>query len=410
MDEAEETTSTVDFDVSVVLPAGGCGERFGCDLPKQYSLLIDQPVILHTIKAFHRITWIKRIAVVVNAKFLSYMDQLVLDNKLDKVVVVKGCTTRHRSIYAGVKILAKDVDMSSVVIIHDAVRPFIDEKVIQKIAVYARSFGAAGVTRPLVSTVISADDEGLLRESLDRSRYCASEMPQGFQLSVIKTAYEKSDDHDFDYGTECLLLAMKYTGTRAKLLTGPDNLWKVTYRKDLYAAEAIVKEQNVTVQVNFTSCQVNKDLKEAIFSKCRSKSLAVKENTGLESVICNSVVFIYSNFSTSAIFKNTKCVQTSAVDSDITMTTPLRSCVVHVYDGNLLDKDDIFIFMKTVSEAMENIPDILIFGILHFNVGDYNKLSDMVTSLVWNRDPTMCGQTFVIHKSKNKTHKNSEIQ
>ena len=39
----------------------------------------------------------------------------------------------------------------------------------------------------------------------------------------------KSDDDDFDYGTECLLLAMKYTGTRAKLFTGPDNLWKVGY-------------------------------------------------------------------------------------------------------------------------------------------------------------------------------------
>lgn len=50
----DETNVNVDFNVSVVLPAGGCGERFGCQLPKQYSLLIDQPVILHTINAFHR--------------------------------------------------------------------------------------------------------------------------------------------------------------------------------------------------------------------------------------------------------------------------------------------------------------------------------------------------------------------
>ena len=43
----------------------------------------------------------------------------------------------------------------------------------------------------------------------------------------------KSDDDDFDYGTECLLLAMKYTGTRAKLFTGPDNLWKVGYLHEI---------------------------------------------------------------------------------------------------------------------------------------------------------------------------------
>lgn len=398
---SEDVTNFPVENVSVVLPAGGCGERFGCQLPKQYSLLMDQPVILHTIKAFHRITWVKKVAVVVNKQFIAYMDQLVKDNGLDKVAVVEGCSTRHRSIYAGVKALTKDEDLSSVVIIHDAVRPFIDEEVVKKVAVYAKIYGAAGVTRPLVSTVIAADPDGLLKESLDRSRYCASEMPQGFQLHVIKTAYEMSTENDFDYGTECLLLAMKYVGTKAKLFTGPDNLWKVTYRKDLYAAEAVLKEKNITLKMNFVACQTNNNLKEAVMSECRSKKIEVEDSPTQESCVFNSVVFIYTDLKISAISENTQCVQTS-LNTVHAKGTQLKPCVVHLYEGNTLEKEQTFKFMETISDIAEDHPDTLVYGILHFNGPDYTRLSDMITSLVWTRDTCMSGQTFTLHRKKEK--------
>ncbi|XP_060573466.1 D-ribitol-5-phosphate cytidylyltransferase-like [Ruditapes philippinarum] len=329
------------------------------------------------------------------------MEQLVQDNCLDKVVLVKGCSTRHRSIYAGVKSLVKGEDKSSVVVIHDAVRPLIDETVVKKIVCYAKTYGASGVTRPLVSTVISADDDGLLKESLDRSQYCASEMPQGFQLNVIQTAYEMSDDNDFDYGTECLLLAMKYTGTRAKLFTGPDSLWKVTHRKDLYAAEAILKEQNISVQVIFSSCPEDQDMLNAVLSQFRNKMLVVKENESSGSVSCNSAVIIYSQITKSAISENTQRVLKPSIDTKVTLETLLKPCIIHVYNGKKLNNEDTFEYMRTIHDMTENFPDSLSFGILNFNIADYKKLSDMVTSLVWNRDSTLSGQTFVIDSNKN---------
>ncbi|KAL8165254.1 UNVERIFIED_CONTAM: hypothetical protein K2H54_037080, partial [Gekko kuhli] len=49
------------------------------------------------------------------------------------------------------------------------------------------------------------------------------------------------NDYDLDYGTECLHLALKYSKTSAKLIEGPPDLWKVTYKKDLYAAESLIR-------------------------------------------------------------------------------------------------------------------------------------------------------------------------
>ncbi|TMS11067.1 D-ribitol-5-phosphate cytidylyltransferase [Larimichthys crocea] len=106
----------------------------------------------------------------------------------------------------------------------------------------AKEQGAAGAIRPLVSTVIATTQEGYLDHSLERAKYRASEMPQGFTYDVIYQAYQRCSESDFEFGTECLHLALQYCGTNAKLLQGPPTLWKVTYKRDLAAAESIIKE------------------------------------------------------------------------------------------------------------------------------------------------------------------------
>lgn len=136
-----------------------------------------------------------------------------------------------------------------VVLIHDIVRILAEENVVKDVANAARLHGASGITRPLTSTVIAKSSDGFLSESLDRTKYLASEMPQGFHFEVINTAYEKATENDFEFGTECLHLALKYTGTKAWLVEGPDSLWKVTYRKDLFAAEGILTENLSSIYV-----------------------------------------------------------------------------------------------------------------------------------------------------------------
>ncbi|XP_010290064.1 PREDICTED: isoprenoid synthase domain-containing protein-like, partial [Phaethon lepturus] len=149
-----------------------------------------------------------------------------------RVTIVKGGITRHRSIFNGLKIFAENgfsnhpLQKPEVVIIHDAVRPFVDEDILSKVVMAAKEHGAAGAIRPLVSTVIASAADGCLDHSLERARYRASEMPQAFLFDVIYEAYQQCTDYDLDYGTECLHLALKYCKTNAKLIEGTADLWK----------------------------------------------------------------------------------------------------------------------------------------------------------------------------------------
>ncbi|XP_023155504.2 D-ribitol-5-phosphate cytidylyltransferase [Amphiprion ocellaris] len=238
----------VDFPVSVVLPAGGSGERTGLQTPKQFCSFLGRPLITYTIQAFERVLWIQSIMVVVAKENMDLMTDIIQRFQHRKVRVVPGGSTRHRSICNGVLALGEEGEGTSamerpkVVIIHDAVRPFVEEDFLYKIAMAAKEQGAAGAIRPLVSTVIATTSEGYLDHSLERAKYRASEMPQGFTYDVICQAYQRCSESDFEFGTECLHLALQYCGTNAKLIEGPPTLWKVTYKRDLAAAESIVKE------------------------------------------------------------------------------------------------------------------------------------------------------------------------
>uniref|UniRef100_A0A3Q4HPG8 D-ribitol-5-phosphate cytidylyltransferase n=1 Tax=Neolamprologus brichardi TaxID=32507 RepID=A0A3Q4HPG8_NEOBR len=224
----------VDFPVSVVLPAGGTGERTGLQTPKQFCTFLGRPLISYTIQAFE-VPWIQSIVVAVAKENMDLMTDIIQRFKHRKVRAVPGGSTRHRSICNGVLALGEEerpaVGRPKVVIIHDAVRPFVEEDFLCKIAMAAKEQGqAAGAIRPLVSTVIATTSEGYLDHSLERAKYRASEMPQGFTYDVISQAYQRCSESDFEFGTECLHLALQYCGTNAKLIEGPPTLWKTLSR------------------------------------------------------------------------------------------------------------------------------------------------------------------------------------
>ncbi|CAG02740.1 unnamed protein product [Tetraodon nigroviridis] len=196
------------------------------------------------------VSWIQNVVVVVAKENVDQMSHIVQRFAHRKVRVVTGGCTRHRSISNGVRALAED--RPEVVIVHDAVRPFVEEDFLYQIALAAKEHGAAGAIRPLVSTVIASTAEGFLDHSLERSKYRASETPQGFTFDVISQAYQRCSDWDLEFGTECLHLALRYCRVHAKLVPGPPTLWKVTYRWDLAAADSILKGGSLSVHVEIS--------------------------------------------------------------------------------------------------------------------------------------------------------------
>ncbi|XP_052432458.1 D-ribitol-5-phosphate cytidylyltransferase isoform X2 [Carassius gibelio] len=269
--------AAVDFPVAVVLPAGGSGERMGLATPKQFCTILNRPLISFTIQAFERLSWIGTVVVVVAKENHDLMLNIVQKFNHTKVKVVHGGTTRHRSIFNGLQAFSSTTDSLTpkpkVVIIHDAVRPFVEEDLLLKITLAAKEQGASGAIRPLVSTVIATTSEGYLDHSLERAKYRASEMPQGFLYDIIFQAYQRCSEFDFEFGSECLHLALQYCGTNAKLIDGPPTLWKVTYKRDLAAAEAIIKET-----LSMSACIIAGAEAEAVeLAKALQKNLKMME-------------------------------------------------------------------------------------------------------------------------------------
>uniref|UniRef100_A0A2K6L836 D-ribitol-5-phosphate cytidylyltransferase n=1 Tax=Rhinopithecus bieti TaxID=61621 RepID=A0A2K6L836_RHIBE len=183
--------------VAAVLPAGGCGERMGVPTPKQFCPILERPLISYTLQALERVYWIKDIVVAVTGENMEIMKSIIQKYQHKRISLVEAGVTRHRSIFSGLKALAEDqlnskLSKPEVVIIHDAVRPFVEEDVLLKVVTAAKEHGCT--------------------------------------------------DYDLEFGTECLQLALKYCRTKAKLVEGSPDLWKVTYKRDLYAAESIIKE------------------------------------------------------------------------------------------------------------------------------------------------------------------------
>lgn len=214
-----------DISVMAVLPAGGSGERFGSETPKQNSVL-----------------WIKKIVVPIPQKYADLAMEIKLKYNFTKVEFISGMETRHRSIYAGVKQLSPNIKPDDIVIIHDAVRPFLTQDFLTQIVDAAKHHGASGAVRSLVSTIVKSTTDDFLDVSLDRREYRESHTPQAFKYQFIKEAYQKCTEDDFLYGTECLLLVQKYCNISAKLVDGPEYLWKVTHQKDVMLMEHYIKE------------------------------------------------------------------------------------------------------------------------------------------------------------------------
>ncbi|KAM6103056.1 D-ribitol-5-phosphate cytidylyltransferase isoform 3-T3 [Theristicus caerulescens] len=278
--------------VAAVLPAGGSGERLGGATPKQFCAVQGRPLVSYAVRAMERISWISDIIVVVSPENIETMTSIIEKYGHKRVTIVKGGITRHRSIFNGLKVFTENefskhlLQKPEVVIIHDAVRPFVEEDILSKVVMAAKEHGAAGAIRPLVSTVIASAADGCLDHSLERARYRASEMPQAFLFDIIYEAYQQCTDYDLDYGTECLHLALKYCKTNAKLVEGTADLWKVTYKRDLYAAESIIKDnlsQQVCVitDVKEAVAQIGFLLHESLRSQTKDKKYAIQETQQL---------------------------------------------------------------------------------------------------------------------------------
>ena len=226
-----------------VIFAGGVGSRMHSkDKPKQFLELHDKPIIIHTLEHFEKHSMIDAIVVVCIEGWIPYLNDLLYKYRIDKVkMVVPGGETGQLSIYHGLK-AAKEIaqDEKSIVLIHDGVRPLINEKLITDNIQSVIETGSSITTGNVTETILVVNEEdSSINYVPSRKDSRVAKAPQSFWLKDILAAHERSlADGETNCIDSCTMM-QKY-GYKLHLIDGPSENIKITTPTDFYIMRAML--------------------------------------------------------------------------------------------------------------------------------------------------------------------------
>ncbi len=227
-----------DKNVTVIIVAGGKGRRMDSDIPKQYLIIDDRIILDKTIEQFEKNNKIDNIIVVVNNEDIEFVKKNISYERPTINKVISGGAERINSVYNG--ILSIDEDMqNSIVLIHDGVRPFISQKLINSCIESAYEHGACIPVIDLVDTVKQITKDNFVKKTIDRSRYKAVQTPQAFDYEIIKKCYDMAIEDKIKVTDDSSIV--EHYGYTVKTIPGLQKNIKITTQFDLRVAEIIAR-------------------------------------------------------------------------------------------------------------------------------------------------------------------------
>lgn len=222
--------------VLVIIPSAGSGSRFGGEVPKQYLELGGKPVLQHAVDRFLANP---AVAVLVLAVAGDRVEAMRSDARWSdpRVRIVEGGATRQQSVTRALD--AAEGQAIDVVAVHDAVRPFFTSAILQELLDAAEAYGASLPVAPVTDTIHVVAD-GLVVETLDRSRLGAAQTPQCFRIALLRTLLQRAAAEQFD-GTDEAGLAVRY-GFEVRAIAGDPMNFKITHARDLERAQNLLSE------------------------------------------------------------------------------------------------------------------------------------------------------------------------
>jgi len=224
--------------LAIVL-AGGAGKRMGSSTSKQFLLLDNKPILVHTLQVFQECKPVDGIYLVVNHRDLPLIQEEILEtyhfSKIMKLVI--GGRLRQDSVRNGLEAIDESCD---VVIIHDAARPFVSPAFVEKSIFLMEMFDAVVPAIPARDTIKVISKEGFVLKTLERDALWHIQTPQTFEYDLIAKAYREGmakklcgyDDSTF----------MEYLGKKVKVVEGSPYNIKITTPEDLLIARGILAQ------------------------------------------------------------------------------------------------------------------------------------------------------------------------
>jgi 2-C-methyl-D-erythritol 4-phosphate cytidylyltransferase len=238
--------------VSVIIPAAGLGTRMGRSAPekegtsrKQFMLLNGSPILIHTIRKFMTSPAVSEIVVALRSEDLAWAQDLFAREGLANAVrTVEGGESRQQSVENALASIGSDVEL---VAVHDAVRPFVEREVIDRVIQEAAETGAAIVGIVPVDTVKQVH-RNKVRATLPRERLILTQTPQVFRVDLLQKAFAKARE-DLFVGTDESSLVERLEQVEVSVVLGTDRNIKITKPTDMDLARLYLALESSQLQL-----------------------------------------------------------------------------------------------------------------------------------------------------------------
>lgn len=229
---------TNNVSVGVVIPAAGLGKRMGTKESKQFLELDGQPILLHTLFLFEQHPEITEIVLAVREEEQERVLQMVTDAGIRKATkIVVGGKERQDSVYQG--LLACE---SEYVLVHDAVRPFVEPELLQQLIAVVREKEAAVLAVPSKDTIKEVH-EGVVTNTPERAFLWNVQTPQAFRRSLLIEANHHAEQQQLAVTDDASIV--EYYGYPVTVVMGNYHNIKITTTEDLIYAKAILDSRQV---------------------------------------------------------------------------------------------------------------------------------------------------------------------
>lgn len=231
-----------------VILAGGIGTRMGnVEKPKQYLELRGKPVIVYTIEKFAVCPDFERIIVLCPRQWVRHTEDLAARYLPDvrNIDVIPGGSTRNETIMNSIDHIESHygLDEETIIVTHDAVRPFVTGRIIEENIRYARETGACDTVIPATDTIVASEDHVTISQIPDRRKMYQGQTPQSFRAKKLREEYRALTEEERSVLTDaCKILAVRHIPVR--LVEGEVFNIKLTYPYDLRVAESILGGQD----------------------------------------------------------------------------------------------------------------------------------------------------------------------
>lgn len=226
----------------VIIFAGGIGSRMGSKTPKQFLEINSKPILIHTLEKFNFSDFIDTITVVTIKEYIETVKHLVTEFSISKVdAIIEGGDTAFSSQFNGINyIYCNYKNSNDVVLIHDGVRPFINDDLIKKCILNVMEKGTAVTVSPAAETIAVKSGESI-EKTLPRENCLIARAPQCFYLKDIYEAHLLAKKNKKTYiDSASMFLAQ---GRTLNPVMGPDNNIKITTPYDYELAKLLLGDK-----------------------------------------------------------------------------------------------------------------------------------------------------------------------